>query len=82
MELIEDLLLENRDCSVLCVTEHWKTAEQLGTYGIRGLNLVSSFCREMENRHGGSAIYLKDTLEFKVRQDINNVSVGFQGILR
>ena len=72
---MEDLLEENLECKVLCVTEHWKTTTQLENYGIVGYNLITSFCRKEENRHGGSAIYANKNIQCITRKDINSVSV-------
>ena len=43
--------------------------------GIKGFRLASSFCRVEENRHGGSAIYIKKGLNYRVRSDINKLGL-------
>lgn len=69
---IEKLVEEIGGCSVLCITEHWKTKEQLENYGIQGFYLVASFCRG-KNQHGGSAIYMKSGI-FGKQQESDNFS--------
>lgn len=59
---INQLLRQHTGCVVLCITEHWKSDSQLQNYGIENFCLVSSVCRS-KDRHGGSAIYIRDDLE-------------------
>ncbi|XP_045471745.1 intracellular protein transport protein USO1-like [Harmonia axyridis] len=73
-ELNEFLQAQNK-CTFLCVTEHWKTASQLPIYKIEHYNLAASFCRTLENKHGGSAIFARDGLLGKVRKEATENSV-------
>nr|CAI5832212.1 unnamed protein product [Callosobruchus analis] len=45
----------------LCITEHWKTKQQLESHRLAGFKLVSSFCRP-ENKHGGSAVFVSEEI--------------------
>ena len=75
VNLIDDLLEDQRNCVAFCATEHWKTVQQMSNIGIKGFQLASSFCRVEENRHGGSAIYIKKGLNYRVRSDINKLGL-------
>lgn len=72
---LELMLREHSTCSMLCVTEHWKTEEQLKQHQIREFNLVTSFCRRRESAHGGSAIFLRRDYKYKKKVKINLLSV-------
>lgn len=63
----------NEDCFALCLTEHWKTEEQLKNCGVNDFKLVSCYCRE-EGEHGGAAVYIRENLASKPRNDIANLS--------
>lgn len=68
------MLHQNPNCLVLCVTEHWKSEQQLTVIGIQGFKLASSFCRE-EGHHGGAAIYLRQNTPFQVNKKLCKLSV-------
>lgn len=71
---LEVLLEEHVECKFLCITEHWKSEQQLMVHGFRRFRLVTSFCRE-EGQHGGAAIYGSKDLKFKVLKKVNNLSI-------
>lgn len=73
---LQYLMEKNEECGFLCITEHWKTEQQLSCIGLQGFYLASSWCRE-ENQHGGSAVYVRNGIDTKVRSDIVNLSVKF-----
>lgn len=73
LDRIKIALSENEDCLCLCVTEHWKSAEQLPAYQIPGYVNISSFCRK-EGAHGGSAIYCRSNVACRERRDICDAS--------
>lgn len=64
---------DSEDCFALCLTEHWKTEEQIKNYKIGNLKLVSLYCRG-DNEHGGAAVYVREDLAAKARNDIANLS--------
>ena len=68
-------LKQNKECVALCITEHWKTYQQLTDYGIDGFNLVASFCRE-ENKNGGCAVYVKCGILCNVIIQAMNISTS------
>lgn len=74
VDRVEELIRDNPECFCLCLTEHWKTEEQLIRTGISDFKLASWFCRG-EGQHGGSAIYIKESLKFKKMNNINKLSV-------
>lgn len=74
VELFEKVLLEQRECRWACVTEHWKTLDELSTMGLNGFQLASSYCRK-RGSHGGSAIYVKDGISWKSRKQLERISV-------
>lgn len=70
---MEIFLQEHEDCKILCLSEHWKTEDQLKNYSIANYNLLSAFCRA-ENQHGGCAIYIRDDLEKFQEKNLGQVS--------
>lgn len=44
------MLDEHTECQVLCITEHWKSDDQLKIISINYFKLKSWFCRE-ERKH-------------------------------
>jgi len=58
--LIQDLT----GVRVLCVTEHWKTKDELQFFTPHNFKLVSSACRE-RGEHGGSAIFVHQSIKCK-----------------
>lgn len=74
VDSIEKLIRDNPECFCLCITEHWKTEDQLLKIGISDFKLASWFCRG-EGQHGGSAVYIKKSLKYKKIKSINNLSV-------
>ncbi|XP_044759274.1 uncharacterized protein LOC123317004 [Coccinella septempunctata] len=74
VDQLEVFLQDHKECEVLCLSEHWKTGEQLMNYSIANYNLLSSFCRG-EKIHGGSAIYVgKNMKNFQNREKIVQMS--------
>lgn len=51
------LALDDNSFDILCVSEHWLNYENLKMINLPNYCLVSSFCREGRNRHGGVAIF-------------------------
>lgn len=70
---LEEILNENEDVKILCITEHWKTENQLKFYAINNFALITFFCRN-EKEHGGVAIYTKTGMQVKERKDIKKIS--------
>lgn len=68
-------LSDHRECIGLCVTEHWKTKDQLLNYNLMNFSLASSYCRRRENTHGGSAIFIKEGVSFKERREAEEMSI-------
>lgn len=54
-ELLEEVIKENEEVKVLCISEHWKTEEQLQYHTIGNFKLETYFCRK-EEEHGVVAI--------------------------
>lgn len=61
----------------LAITEHWQDQEQLSAYNMQEYMLISSYCRS-RNKHGGSAIYVRNCLAVncKSRDDIVQMSIS------
>ena len=60
---IISVLLNQYDVDILCVVEHWLSADELCLIKFSGYVLVDYFCRPKNGMHGGSAIYAKNTLK-------------------
>jgi hypothetical protein len=58
------LWLELKHVHVICLTEHWQSEQKLNCTNIVDFKLVSAFCR-ISSEHGGSGIYVKDSLVTK-----------------
>lgn len=71
---LEKLLKDNTECLFFGITEHWKSEDQLHQIGIENFQLASFFCRD-EGQHGGSAIYVKNNLNFSVLKKINSLAI-------
>lgn len=70
---LEYLLNENKNCKVVTVIEHWKSYEQIKSYKVNNFKLVASYCR-CAGTHGGVAVYVFETMWFKIREDINELA--------
>lgn len=68
--------MSDNKCSVLTVTEHWKSNEQLKSYKLNNYKLAAKFCREA-GTHGGAAVYCLEELPTKVRSDINALGESY-----
>jgi len=64
------------ECLFLCLSEHWKSNEQLQMFKILDFELCSSFCRA-EGSHGGTAVYGRSGIRCKNRLDLVNLSISF-----
>jgi hypothetical protein len=53
---------------LLLFTEHWENFENLALINIPEFKLASSYSRK-DHIHGGSAIFVRDKLNFKCRHD-------------
>ncbi|KAG5893997.1 hypothetical protein JTB14_004252 [Gonioctena quinquepunctata] len=70
---LENFLSSHLDCTFLCLTEHWKTKEQLKSYGIKGFYLAEAVCRE-EGEHGGSAIFARTGTQMMKQSKVTSLS--------
>jgi hypothetical protein len=64
LELTVLLQSDLKYVDILCFTEHWLKVEQFGVTNIEHFKLVSKFSR-IRNEHGGSYIYVRDTVQTK-----------------
>lgn len=58
----------------MCLTEHWRSEEEIGIYTPEDFFLASSYCRD-KGHHGGCAIFIKQGIECLERPDIKSLSV-------
>lgn len=61
-------------CTILAITEHWKSESRLEYHDIKQFKLVSAYCRP-ENVYGGAAVYCRQPTNGKARKEINNILV-------
>lgn len=73
VDTITALLEEHSNCKCLCISEHWRKADQLKATSISNFNLASYFCRK--NGYGGVAVYLHKDITFSRKRKIDNLSV-------
>lgn len=71
---LEKLLKDNPECMILCITEHWKSQDQLDQLGLENFKSIASVCREA-GQHGGSAIYVRNPVMARKREIISDLSV-------
>lgn len=69
-----ELLTKNTDCDVLCITETWLTDLQIQILKLINYNVAAVYCRT-EALHGGVAILVKNSIKYRIRRDINKLSV-------
>lgn len=74
VDSINDMLETHKYCKILCVTEHWKTLDQLKYLRLKHFELAASFCRP-PGKHGGTAIYVKENVKFRERSTLTKLSV-------
>ena len=66
------------DCyDILMFAEHWETEDNIKLLPIKNFKMTSSFSRELKT-HGGTAIYVKETLHAINRTDIIKLSIESQ----
>lgn len=75
VDKLQYFLDENRTCKFLCITEHWKSEEQLQQLKVNNFTLAAKYCRQ-EGKHGGAAIYIHNSINFKTRKKLNELSVA------
>lgn len=74
VDKINDLLNDHIECKFLCITEHWKSSEQLKSLSLKNFKLSASYCRD-PGQHGGSAIYVHKSIKnVRQRNKINKLS--------
>ena len=73
LDMVTALLEEHPNCKCLCISEHWRKADELKATGISNFNLASYYCRK--NGYGGVAMYLHKDIRFVKRQKVCNVSI-------
>lgn len=61
---------------IVCLTEHFQTQDDLPIFGIKNLHLAACYCR-LKGEHGGSAIYVTDSVIWKQRKDLDEMSEKF-----
>lgn len=68
-------LQTSRICyGVLCITEHFLSKDEVGVLTVPGYRVATAFCRR-NMRHGGVLLMCRDGIDFKVREDIGELSV-------
>ena len=58
------LFLDACGYEIVCVTEHWQSANELTILKLNNYNLISCYCRA-KGKHGGAAIYARDNIMTK-----------------
>ena len=74
IDSVNNMLENNSSCKLLCITEHWKSPEELKMLAIKNFNMVNAFCRG-HGEHGGSAIYVHKSVKCKPRNKLNQLSI-------
>lgn len=70
-----EIFIEEENAHIVTLTEHWKDSNQLAAFNLSGYELISCFCREI-NQHDGCAIYCSKDIVSKQRNDLTSLSVS------
>lgn len=68
------VFLNEINCDIFCVTEHWSKAEQIKSVSINGYYIPHFFCRT-NYKNGGVGFYIKDNIRSETLQKINELTV-------
>lgn len=68
-----DLLINDHDIDILCLSEHWLKERSLKYCNINNLVLANAFCR-VNSIRGGVIIYVKSNYEFKKVEHLDKMS--------
>lgn len=77
VDKINELIKDNQDCKFLCITEHWKSVEQLTNLSIKDFKLGASYCRK-NKQHGGCAVYVHKNISLSPLNQIIKMSVKYE----
>lgn len=66
-------LLHDCKCDVLCLSETWGKDHKVQAMNIENFELASYYNRKLFE-HGGTAIFVRNSLDYKIRNDINKIS--------
>ena len=71
------MIADHPECRIVCITEHWKSEEELKYMSLKDFNLTASYCRE-SNKHGGSAVYVHKSIKGQTRIFFSKFSIKYQ----
>lgn len=66
-------LVNDCKCDVLCLSETWGKDHRVQTMNLENFELASYYNRKLFE-HGGTAIFVKNGLNFRIRHDLNKIS--------
>ena len=75
IDRINEMMKDNLNCKVLCLSEHWKSKTLLKNYVINNFRLISEFCRE-DGKYGGSAIYVRQDLKSRELVCVTKIAIS------
>lgn len=67
--------VDQQNYHFICVTEHWKTNQQLKMFPLKGYYQAASFCRSQVNSHGRTVIYARKGIIRQERTDFKFFSL-------
>lgn len=71
-----EVILKDMPSDVLCINEHWLSEQEVSLYTPENYILASSYCRNAPHSHGGSSIFVKQNLDYRVI-DVSKFSVDY-----
>lgn len=74
IHLLEAFVQEKPNQHIICILESWLNIDKIKLLKLDGYSMASSFCREKHDG-GGVCIFIKETLEYRERLDINSMSI-------
>lgn len=74
VDRLQNILKDWNDCKFLCITEHWKSDQELVQISIKNFKLISKVCRA-KGKHGGAAVYTQMNVTSKCRTELQGLSV-------
>ncbi|KAI5634693.1 reverse transcriptase (RNA-dependent DNA polymerase) domain-containing protein [Phthorimaea operculella] len=73
---ILECYLDEQDHAVLCISETWVTKQNSNLRQIQGYKIANAFYRQ-EHIHGGTAILVRNDIQYLERQDITDLTKEF-----
>lgn len=68
------MFLDDHDCDIFCVSEHWCSVDQKRSLVVNGYLVASIYCRS-NFKNGGSCILVKESAKYEVISSVCDLSI-------